>query len=67
MLTSYAHFLKIHTSGPILACQFVYYNRCHFYFEEFGEGDVEYQPFSGLFNACSFILLFIFFCFVLLF
>lgn len=34
-------------------CQIVYYNHCHFYFEEFGEGDLEYQPFSGLHNACS--------------
>lgn len=44
-------------------CQIVYYNQCHFYFEEFGESDLEYQPFSGLYNACSsfyWVFLFVF-------
>lgn len=42
--------------GPTLTFQSVYYNRYHFYFDEFVEIDVEYQPFSGLSNTCCFIL-----------
>lgn len=59
MSTSYAHFLKMHMGGgPTLTFQSVYYNRYHFYFDEFVEIDVEYQPFSGLSNTCFILQIF---------